>query len=364
MAKNGNNRNKPQQQGKNTMNDNTQDNSGTEITPAQPVDSGVTLIQRDGCTSVVDSAGNPVPLMSLSNTSNDIGLSTAIVNALSTADVVALTTEDIAGLASGEITALSTTILPALSTNDLATLGTSDISALSTEQLASLNAVATAALTGTSLPTETAAKDQSFPDGAPASNDPPPADAQAPAQAPVTSAAAEPEPVAEVQQIAPSVLTPVAPTALVDLLPMGASAVSKIVINELENYIAEATVALTKRITDERGAAMQSSLYRALKGAVNAPEAEFAHVMNITLAAIHEHRDTVFHATKVMHFMPHLNLAPAHINSFRKLVNMFTAMADKEGRGLAKKQVNFEASLEHKDITEQARQRVMAFFNV
>lgn len=217
----------------------------------------------------------------------------------------------------------------------------------------------------------------------PAEDQTKPADAEGtPSQDPAPIEQAKPEPVPEpVQSSAPApAVAPVTVNVPVDVaaeaatinqvgvlngaLPIGASSAAKLAVAELEDYLRESTYALTRRITDDRGAAMQAGLYRALKGAVNVPAADFEVVMNIFLATIHANKDGVFHPTKVLHHMPHLNIPSAGITSFKKLVNMFTSMADPAGRAATKRQINFPSTLDHRDIREDSRQRVLEFFNV
>lgn len=189
-----------------------------------------------------------------------------------------------------------------------------------------------------------------------------------PAAAPVAEKPVEPPAAVEEAKPAERVLIIGAGNAVPPIphddfaLTAGASTSARLVVDELNDYITKMNV---KKIIDPvSGAAIQTGLYRALLGAVNTAEADFKEVMTLTLAMVHKYSDTVFHAANVNRFSPHTSLPAPTAQSFRQLINLFTALADPESRALAAKQINFEATLGHRSIAEDARQRVLSFFHV
>lgn len=178
------------------------------------------------------------------------------------------------------------------------------------------------------------------------------------ASAEEVKAAEEPVKVEVVNQV--NVAPPIPHDA--NQLPISVGAAARQVIAELHDYIE--SMSTKKLLSSEVGARNQASLYRALIGAVNSPAEDFKPVMDLVLKMIADRKGDVFSYENVFRFLPHMTLPPANILVFRALVNLFTALADPASRGLAMKQIDFNATLEHRTIREDARQRVLSYFNV
>lgn len=138
---------------------------------------------------------------------------------------------------------------------------------------------------------------------------------------------------------------------------------AKLVFEEFKHYVDALS---TKRVTltPHQGGVLQSSLYRALVGAVNAPAEEHTQVMDLVLTVIEERLTTVFSPASIFRFMDSLPIPHSSVQHFRMLTNMFIAMAPVKSRGLAIKQSGLPGVLNSRSITEEGRQRTLGYFGL
>lgn len=189
----------------------------------------------------------------------------------------------------------------------------------------------------------------------------PPAVEEKPVEAPVAQAAAV------IEAPAPVVPAPVEvisqPPALTDeyQLPLSASPSSRLIITELKDYIIAMNAPYQPAA--ETGGGLQTNLYHTLIQAINTPAEDFEAVFTLVLKIIHDQADAAFSDVNVHRFTPHVRLSPAQSNQMRLLINTLTAMANPATRATAQRSINLEQALAARQIKEDARQRVMNFFN-
>lgn len=136
---------------------------------------------------------------------------------------------------------------------------------------------------------------------------------------------------------------------------------SKISLNMIMDYITD--MAPLKPVDPVQGARHQVSLYRAITSIINNSQEDFGTAFSTLLKIAHQHRDGVFHPTRLFRFPEHIPLAPKEIDAFHRLLNMVKLTADPQSRVLALKQIDMQATTEHV-ITDHGKNRIMAFFGL
>ena len=157
-------------------------------------------------------------------------------------------------------------------------------------------------------------------------------------------------------------LTPPVPNEPFEL-PLSASASARLTITEMKDYIAK--MSSPSRMAPEVGGQVQAGLYHILIQAINTRAEEFDVVFGLVMKLIRANLNGVFSDTRVHRYTPHVTLPSTQAMSLRYLVNALTALADPSpaARTLAKRQINIEQALGSRQIKEESRQRVLAFFN-
>jgi hypothetical protein len=173
----------------------------------------------------------------------------------------------------------------------------------------------------------------------------------------------EPAPVAAVSSNDVKQL-PVFPASAYEL-PLGASGPAKMTILELKDYIEKMSSKV--RMDHDTGGQIQGMLYHILIQAINTKAEEFDMVFGMVMKLIRDNMGPkgVFADENIHRFTPHVTLPSASAQHLRYLVNVLTALADPTAlvRAAAKRQINIEQALSGKQIKEEARQRVLAYFN-
>lgn len=175
-------------------------------------------------------------------------------------------------------------------------------------------------------------------------------------------ASAAPAKPAQAAAPAPVVTAPRVPSDEFEL-PLSASGSARLVIQELKEYISKMSSKV--RMTPADGGQVQTMLYHILLQVINTKAEEFDMVFGLTMKLIRANLNGAFSDTAVHRYTPHVSLPAAQAATLRYLVNVLTALADPtaEARKIAMRQVNIEQALNSRVIKEEARQRVMAFFN-
>jgi hypothetical protein len=165
--------------------------------------------------------------------------------------------------------------------------------------------------------------------------------------------------------VEPVVVPPPAPHVPPSTIPEGnpfSTVGARLAYEELNDYLRTLSQKVTP--TQEQGAALQSSLHRALLGAINAPAEEFNQVIEYFLAVFRKEQDGLFSARNRFRWLSGMNQAPAALENFRQLVTLFSTVAEPKGRELAIRQTPWHSVLGYRMIKDESRQRVMAFFGV
>lgn len=146
-------------------------------------------------------------------------------------------------------------------------------------------------------------------------------------------------------------------------LPLSASPAAAMVISELQHYIE--SVAVGKRITVEDGGAAQTLLYHTLVQLVNLPAQDFQPAFDLGLRLIRDNmgQGGVFSFVNMHRHTPHVSLTANQARGLKALLNALVALADVNTRESAKRQVDIHLALADRSIKEEARQRVMGYFN-
>ena len=129
----------------------------------------------------------------------------------------------------------------------------------------------------------------------------------------------------------------------------------------LKKYIVE--MGPKRPVSIEEGVRNQVLLYRAITNTINRQNDHFRPAFTALLRLFVELKDSVFHEAYVFRFMDNINLPENDRKAFQRLLNLIKVLAPVEGREQAKAQINFEASLAY-GLTEEGRQRLLAYFNV
>lgn len=175
-----------------------------------------------------------------------------------------------------------------------------------------------------------------------------------------------------------SVLTPAAPTtasvveqaapvakpepttaSIISAAQATASIGGKLALDQIADYIE--AMRPNHPIAPEDGARYQFILYRSLTAIINNLDEDFNSVFSAVLKLFILHREGVFHQTYVFRFYENIPLSETDRKAFLRLVNLIKVMAPVKGRDLARRQVNFQNSLEF-GVTDIGRQRIESYF--
>lgn len=108
----------------------------------------------------------------------------------------------------------------------------------------------------------------------------------------------------------------------------------------------------------------QAALWKVLYRFVESTEEDFDKVFSTVLGLFHQHKDGVFNEHYVFRMMSHVNLDKEEITAFQVLVNLFKVTADPIGRQAALKQ-NVDISRTLANVfSENARQKILAFYGM
>ena len=116
--------------------------------------------------------------------------------------------------------------------------------------------------------------------------------------------------------------------------------------------------------TPATAAAHQVGLYRTLLGIVNKLEEDFPAAWGATLRLFHEHRDGVFHETRVFRAFEEMILSEAERNQFVNLLNLIKATADPQSRAMALKQTDMNRTFVDQYVTQIGQDRLLAFYGL
>ena len=89
---------------------------------------------------------------------------------------------------------------------------------------------------------------------------------------------------------------------------------------------------------------------------------DFEKLLKTVFAFFEEHKNGVFHETRVFRGMDNIPLNKDDRAAFTRLLNLFKLVANPQSRKIALKQVDLNASLQY-SVTEQGKNRLMSFFN-
>jgi len=145
-------------------------------------------------------------------------------------------------------------------------------------------------------------------------------------------------------------------------LPLSASASSRLTIEELKDYIAKMSSRV--RISTEQGGQVQSHLYHTLIQAINTRPEDFDVTFGLAMRLIRENLSGVFSMENVHRYTPHATLPAKSMAHFRYLLSVLTGLADPSLRNESLRQTNLDKAFRSFNIKEEARQRVLNFFNV
>lgn len=158
------------------------------------------------------------------------------------------------------------------------------------------------------------------------------------------------------------VLTP--PPAPVDpyQLPLSVSASSRLTVDELKDYISKMSSKL--RMTTADGGQVQSNLYHILIQAINTRAEDFDVTFGLAMKLIRDNLKGVFSMENMHRYTPYATLPAKTMAHFRYLLSVLTALADPSIAREAMRQTNLDRAFRSPGIKEEARQRVLNYFNV
>ena len=117
-----------------------------------------------------------------------------------------------------------------------------------------------------------------------------------------------------------------------------------------------------KPVTDVVINEQQRLLFDALLKTINDSDEDFEKLLKTVFAFFEEHKNGVFHETRVFRGMDNIPLNKDDRAAFTRLLNLFKLVANPQSRKIALKQVDLNASLQY-GVTEQGKNRLMSFFN-
>lgn len=119
----------------------------------------------------------------------------------------------------------------------------------------------------------------------------------------------------------------------------------------------------TRPMSAQEGARHQVGLYRALMTAINQLDADFQLVFGTMLQLLIHGADSVFHDSNAYRFTETIQLPESDRKTFVTLLTFLKNMAEPAGRAVVAAQTDLNRVL-GQGITDQGRQRVLAFFNL
>lgn len=137
------------------------------------------------------------------------------------------------------------------------------------------------------------------------------------------------------------------------------SVVVQMAFESIHGYIE--AMAPRRPLSIDEGCRNQVSLYRAITTIINRSDDDFQPAFAKLLKLFEEHATGALAETHVFRFLDNVQLPEDDRRAFQRLINLIKVAGPVKGRELAVKQVDFAASLKY-GLTEQGRQRVLAFF--
>lgn len=132
----------------------------------------------------------------------------------------------------------------------------------------------------------------------------------------------------------------------------------------VENLITYIEVMDPRKVNQLKEAVrQQTTLYNLLTGIVNRLTDDFHPVWGALLATFQEYKDGVLGERYVFRHMDQVPLAPNEVACMQNLLNLIRLTADPKSRALGLKQVDLQRTLQFA-LTEDGRNRIMAFYNV
>jgi hypothetical protein len=191
------------------------------------------------------------------------------------------------------------------------------------------------------------------------------------AAAPGTSPAQQPvvEPVVQpaIQVLAPNpaiIVNDQTPLRNVETVGVQLTGLAAGFIEQLHEYRVKMHPAIP--IDPVAGARMQVALFRTLVNMINNSADQFHGAFFTTLAIFHKHREEAFGEKSIARFSNLVQLNTHERETFHALLNMFVCTANpaKNVRDLNLKMIDFDKTFRRGFITEQGKQRVLAFYNL
>lgn len=136
-------------------------------------------------------------------------------------------------------------------------------------------------------------------------------------------------------------------------------AIGRRVLDILRTYIVE--MAPRRPVTDAKIVEQQRLLFEAMTKTINDSGDDFEKLLKTVFAIFEEHKNGVFHETRVFRGTENLPMSLEDRNAFLRLLNLFKLVANPQSRKLNLKQVDLHASLQY-GVTELGRNRLMSFF--
>jgi hypothetical protein len=173
----------------------------------------------------------------------------------------------------------------------------------------------------------------------------------------VTMAATPTEPVVIAKQ---TVLPPAIPVDPYQL-PLSCSAGSRLTVQELREYVEKMSSRV--RMPAAEGGQVQSGLYHILIQAINTRAEDFDATFGTVMRVIRDNLPGVFSMENMHRYTPHATLPSKTMAHFRYLLSVLTGLADPALRNETARQTSLEKAFRSMNIKEEARQRVLNFFN-
>jgi hypothetical protein len=136
-------------------------------------------------------------------------------------------------------------------------------------------------------------------------------------------------------------------------------AIGRRVLDILRTYIEQ--MAPRRPVTDAKIVEQQRLLFEAMTKAINDSGDDFEKLLKTVFAIFEEHKNGVFHETRVFRGTENLPMSYEDRTAFLRLLNLFKLVANPQSRKLNLKQVDLHASLQY-GVTELGRNRLMSFF--
>jgi hypothetical protein len=173
----------------------------------------------------------------------------------------------------------------------------------------------------------------------------------------VTTAVAPAEPVVIAKQTVQPLTIPVDPYQL----PLSCSAGSRLTVQELREYVEKMSSRV--RMPAVEGGQVQSGLYHILIQAINTRAEDFDATFGTVMRIVRDNLPTVFSMENMHRYTPYATLPSKSMAHFRYLLSVLTGLADPSLRNETARQTSLEKAFRSMNIKEEARQRVLNFFN-